>query len=232
MREHVFQGQVTLANAERILRRVFVLLAALSLGACVSYPDADKRLSEEIIYTRYQKDADFTEYKTFAISSEVIIISEDDGEIEHEPAKDADAKRLIDRAVANMKANGYEQVDKDENPDLGITLTVLQGTVTAYYSNYWGYYWGYPYYWYYYPYYTAYSYDTGTLVMDAVDLKNAPPPEPDAKPPTDGAIAGKLNMIWTGLVYGVLSSSKSVNLDDAVDGIDQAFKQSPYFVAE
>jgi Domain of unknown function (DUF4136) len=231
MREHVFQGQATLADAKRLLCRALVLIVALGSTGCLAYPDADERLDDEIIYSRHKPEADFGSYKTFSISTEVIVFSEDDGDLEREPLDDASAKQLIDTTVENLKARGYEQVGKDESPDLGVTISVLKGTVTAYYSNYWGYYWGYPYYYYYYPYYTSYSYDTGTVVVDTVDLKNAPPPAPDAGPPDSGAIAGELNVLWTGLVYGV-AESKSVNLQDATRGIDQAFKQSPYFKTE
>jgi hypothetical protein len=233
MREHVFQGQARRAVAKRsVCQALLSLLVLSSAASCVYYPDSDERLDDEIIYTRYDKEADFGEYKTFSISPEVIAFEEDDGDLEREPLDEDAAEALIDRTVSNLKARGYTQVDSEANPDLGVTISVLKGTVTTYYADYWGYYWGYPYYYYYYPYYSSYSYDTGTLVVDTVDLKNAPPPEPDAGLPEEGELPGKLKVAWTGLVYGVASSSKSVNLQDALDGIDQAFKQSPYFETE
>jgi hypothetical protein len=206
-------------------------LAVLVGGVgCLTYPDSDKRLSEEIVVTHYNPDAKFDSYKTFAISPEVIIFSEDDGELDKEPMDEAQGNQLIDQVVKNMKDRGYTQVDKADDPDLAITVSGLKGTVIGYYSSYWGGYWGYPYYpYYYYPYYYSYSYNTGTVLVDAVDLNAAPPSRGDAG---DAGADGKVNVSWVGFVYGVLSSSKSENTADALNGIDQAFEQSPYFRSE
>jgi hypothetical protein len=214
------------------------LLLAVAAAGCVSFPDADKRYSEEIIYSRYDQHADFNDYTTFAVDPEVIVFKEDYGDIEQEALADAAAEQLVERVVTNMKSRGYKQVDPGDKPDIGMNLSVLSGTVTSAYVNYWGSYWGYPYYYYYYPYYYSYSYNTGTLIVDAVDLKNAPEPDSDAGVAGDRDDAGtrplrpKLSVLWTGLSYGVLSDSKSSNLQDGLDGIDQAFKQSPYFQKE
>jgi hypothetical protein len=198
---------------------------------CLTYPDSDERLDDEIIYTHYKTEADFGEFKTFAISPEIVEFSEDDGKIERDTLEAALAEPVIEQVVKNMTDRGYTQVEHEEDPDLGLTVSVLSGTVTTFYTDYWGYYWGYPYYPYY-PYYYTYSYNTGTVVVDAVDLKNAPPPEPDAGPPApgggDGGALGKLDVVWSGLVYGVKETT-SENVQDAMKGIDQAFKQSQYF---
>jgi hypothetical protein len=201
------------------------------VASCLSYPDSDERLDDEIIYTHYKKGVEFGEFKTFAISPEIVEFSEDDGKIERETVDAALAEPVIEQVVKNMTDRGYTQVTREEDPDLGLTVSVLSGTVTTFYTDYWGYYWGYPYYPYY-PYYYTYSYNTGTVVVDAVDLENAPPPDPDAEPPAPGGAAGaaleKLDVVWTGLVYGVKETT-SENVQDAKKGIDQAFKQSQYF---
>jgi Domain of unknown function (DUF4136) len=211
-------------------------IAALSSATgCLSYPDSDERLDDEIIVTHYKDGADFGEYATFAISPDIVVFDEEGGEVDRELLDEVLAKPVIENVVEHMTDRGYTQVTNEEDPDLGITVSVLSGTVTTFYTDYWGYYWGYPYYPYY-PYYYVYSYNTGTVVVDTADLKNAPPPEPDAGaplPPRPGGDAGdnlgKLDIIWTGLVYGVLYSTESQNVQRAVEGIDTAFKQSPYF---
>jgi hypothetical protein len=206
-------------------------------AGCLNYPDSDERLDDEIIVTHYKKGTEFGDFETFAISPEIVVFSEDDGDVEREMLDEEAAAPVIERVVENMTGRGYTQVTNEENPDLGVTISVLSGTVTTFYADYWGYYWGYPYYPYY-PYYYVYSYNTGTVVVDTADLKNAPPPDSDAGvPPPGGGLGGrdaggdlgKLDIIWTGLVYGVLSSSESQNVQRAVEGIDTAFKQSPYF---
>jgi hypothetical protein len=224
------------ARPERQAPALLGLLLALLLPGtgCLSYPDSSARLEDEIILTHYNKDVDFATYETFAISPEVVVFTEKSGKITRELLDEERAQQLVERVIQHLTDRGYTQVTREEDPDLGMTISVLSGTVTTVYWNYWGYYWGYPYYPYY-PYYATYSYQVGTLVVDAADLENAPPPEPDAGPPLpidpDGGIVGKLDVPWTGLVYGVLSSSKSQNLQRALEGIDQAFKQSAYFRA-
>jgi hypothetical protein len=234
MRQTVTQGRTRSKLAVRLATLAITSVLALSPAAgCLSYPGAEERIDDSIVFSHYKKSADFQEYKTFAISTEIPIISEDDGEIERDTMDASDAADLLAETVKNLKARGYMQVERSENPDLGVTLSVLSGTVTTYYYDYWGYYWGYPYYYYYYPFTSSYTYDTGTLIVDMVDLKNAPPATPDAGPPGEpGAIRGQLQVIWTSLVYKVLSSSESVNLQAAENGITTAFKQSPYIQAE
>ena len=234
MRVQVLEGR---AGRSRPVRESLTLLGSLivllhTASGCLSYPDSDERLDDLIIYTHYDKEADFKAYKTFAISTEVVTFEEDDGEIVRDTLEGALAEPMLEQVEQQLIDRGYTKVTKDDAPDLGVTLSVLSGTVTSVYYDYWGSYWGYPYYPYY-PYYYVYSYNTGTLVIDLADLKNAPPPDPadPILPPGDG-IASKLDVPWTGLVYGVLSESKSENLDHALQGIDQAFKQSPYLKAE
>lgn len=210
--------------------RALTGLSLILLTGCVGYPDADERFDDEIIFTRYSDADAFSDYKTFAISPEVILFEEDgDGEIEKEALAENIAEQLIERTVENLKARGYEEVSKDDSPELGVTVSVLKGRVTTYYSSYWGSYWGYPYWGYYYPYYYTYSYDTGTLVTDVVDLKNAPPKPPPSDEPLNPE--EKLDVLWTGLVYGVLEDPPGSNIADGLAGIDQTFKQSPYFRA-
>lgn len=217
----------TMVSRQRVRPlRALVGVSSLLLTGCLGYPDADERFDDEIIYTRYDKDHvdKFAEYKTFAIDPEVTLFEEDDGEIETDKVPQDLADELIERTVDNLRANGYTQVDKADSPDLGVSISLVKGKVTGYYGGYWGSYWGY---WgYYYPYYYTYSYDTSTLLTDVVDLAGAPPlVSPSADPDPDQ----KISVLWSSLVYGVSETTVAENLDDALKGIDQAFKQSPYF---
>jgi hypothetical protein len=206
--------------------------SSILLSGCLGYPDADERFDDPIIYTRYDESVDFADYKTFAIESEVTVFEEDDGEIGTEALQQDIADQLIERTVQNLEARGYTQVAKAEDPDLGVTVSLVKGRVTGYYTDYWGYYWGYPYWGYSYPYYYTYSYDTNTLLTDTVDLKNAPPPEPTPPEPTDPDAGQRLSVKWTALVYGVSQELLGQNLDTALSGIDQSFKQSLYLRTE
>ena len=78
-------------------------------------------------------------------------------------------------------------------------------------SYYWGN-WGY----WYYPYPVTYSYSTGSLLTDMINLK-----APEGK-------EAKLPVIWNSYISGLLTSSNKVNMTYTVRGINQAFAQSPY----
>lgn len=225
MATHVFLPR---ANLERWARGLPALLVfpLLAAGAgCLSYPDSDERVDDSVVYTHFDEKANFGKFKTFSISDEVLVFSEDDGEIEGDPLTGSSAKALVSKMTEEMEDRGYTKVESTDSPDLGVTLSVLNGEVVGYYS-YWASYWGYGGWYYNYPYAVSYSYETGTLVMEIADLNKAAADRPD--PDGDGGLDGTLSISWLGAVYGVLLDTKSENLDRGLDGIEQAFKQSPY----
>ena len=126
-----------------------------------------------------------------------------------------------------MTARNYTRSENRETADLGIQLSYVQNT---YYflgyndSPYW--WWGYPGYWgpgywgdwgyWYYPYPVYYSYSTGSLLADLINLE-AP----------QGADQ-KLPVIWNAFMSGLLSGSAQIDVALTVRAVDQAFVQSPY----
>jgi hypothetical protein len=115
-----------------------------------------------------------------------------------------------------MEARGYTRVARNENPDLGVTVTLVndfnlfQQVIypTGYYSGYYGY--GS---WYYYPYVNTYAYNTGVLIVELVDLKNR-------------NAQNQVKVVWNSYMGDVFASRTPA--DDAVTAIDQAFQQSAY----
>ncbi len=98
----------------------------------------------------------------------------------------------------------------------------------GYYNDgpWWGYYPGYwyPGYWggnwgggWYYPYPITYSYSTGSLLADMINLKNAPEGQKE-----------KLTVVWNAYISGLLGGSGSLNVNRTTTAINQAFTQSPY----
>lgn len=216
-----------------------MLLAALCVCGCYGYPSNDERYDDTIVATHYDSDADFASYQTFAVSPVVdfIDVAEDDPEVE--PLPDALANPLIATVEAEMKKTGYQSVSEGDEPDLGIKISVSKGTVVGVaYSPYW-YWYGYPYYYwgYYYPYdvSVSYAYNTGVIKVDMIDVGELPPPGESPIGDADGGVGvgddagvppAPLRALWTGAVYGVLL--EGTDIDKAQDGIEQAFKQSPY----
>jgi hypothetical protein len=214
---------------------------------CASQP-SDAVLYDEVVFTQYNKAASFGSYQTFAVNPTVSIItdngsgdSSDDDDADADSALPAQAAApIVNAVVQEMIQAGYQQVGTDGQPDIGIDLVVLNTTriyMDTYYWWGWGWYgypgyWGYPGYAYWAPWVTYSSYRTGTLVVQAFDLKAPRVPPPDGATLPDGSVPPKLTipLLWGATIYSVLSEVASTNIQDAVSGVQQAFAQSPYFV--
>jgi hypothetical protein len=197
---------------------------------CAAPPPDSERVDESIVITKHAPGVDFGSYQTYYLRPE--ILSYDD-EHEPEPIDEETAEGLIEQTRKNLEARGYVEADMAE-AELGVQVMYTDKITTTYWCYYWWdpYYWGYPG-WGYYPYYGCdYSaWKSSMLGTVIVDLKQALEGNPDlgqggeggqSSPPSD-----LLPGIWFSGVYGASLSSK-----EARDGIDQAFKQSPYLRAD
>lgn len=212
------------------------VLAALVLGLTACYPGDPASIQElDIVGTKYDTEYDFSANRSFAMPDSVLHLC-DIPELNLagciELGRDFDATMLA-RVVANMEAMGYtRELEPEVNaPDVVVLVSALGSARFVAYVSYpwwggwgwwpgWGYCpgcygpgwgWGYP------PgSISAVRYETGTLFIDMVD-----PDEADfAKQ--------EIPIPWTGALNGVLGSSAEQSV---IDGIDQAFAQSPYLRA-
>ena len=201
-----------------------ILLLGL-LNSCYKSPDTSQLSSAFVVATNYDNSANFKSYKTFVLPPYVGLISSSSTDSILDPQYGNQILNLID---SQLTARGYTEVPNNQTADLGISAMALKETtiVSGWYPGSW---WGYPgwggCYWYYCgyypiypPYYTTYVYQTGSLIIEMVDLKNIPKGET------------KLNVIWTNWNGGALGSATN-NLNNALNSINQAFVQSPYISA-
>jgi hypothetical protein len=147
-----------------------------------------------------------------------------------------------------LKLGFVEEPDPELNPaDVAVTVSALSSEHEVYYwYPYWGWYWGYggyyPYadadadsyaevpsknkdtgstYYYYYPWYpysTYYTYQSGSILMEMVDVARI---DPEVE---------EIPVIWAGIVNGVVESSETPMKERISKGIDQCFDQSPYLL--
>ena len=115
-------------------------------------------------------------------------------------------------------------VNNIEDADIGLQLSYVASTYT--FAGYAGgdpWWYGYPYYWtpgywggywggWYYSYPIVYSYTTGSIIAEMVNLS-----VPEEK---------KLPVIWSAYISGILNSQGKLNLEKTEAAIDQAFKQT------
>jgi hypothetical protein len=146
---------------------------------------------------------------------------------------------ILEQVRLNMLELGFaEELHPDVNPaDVAITVSAMTSTHEVYtWYPYWGWYWGYggyypytgtnsekivaapSYYYPWFPYNTYYSYQSGSLLMEMVDVARV---NPDVE---------EIPVIWAGIVNGVLETSQSGVKNRLSNGIDQCFVQSPYLL--
>jgi hypothetical protein len=210
-----------------------IMFAAGFLNGCYSPPSASERFEDPVVVTTRDEAADFAGYRTFYVRPEVRVLDESaqsSGELATTVSElpVGTAAPLVEETENNLIARGYVQAATRENADLAVELVYLRSVSTAYYCYYWWdwAYWGYSDWYYYYPdSCSTTAWRSGMLVTHVVDLMDAPAPPPGAE------TAGVLRGVWFSGVYGVEADSTSYVEDRALEGIEQAFTQSPYFSA-
>jgi hypothetical protein len=193
------------------------------LMSCQSEPDNLLLLDELVVSTNYDPSATFGSYATYAIPTDTIgfISSSSNDTILVSSAENGYYPReVLEQVMQNLNDRQYTRVARNENPDLGVNVYVVQdlniSQQVIYPNYYYPYYYGYGSY-YSYPYVNTYAYNTGALVVEIVDLKNV-------------TIDNKVKVIWNASMGDVYSTLDL--LDQSVKAIDQAFAQSNYLVHE
>lgn len=204
---------------------VFINFLALVLfflaSSCTIRPELGDLVKNMVVQTSRAENIDFSRYETFAIPEDTLgLLSNitEDTLITGNYARVTSAKM-----IENFLEKGFRKVDKKLDPDLGINAFILdnQGVFQSYsyspgFLGYPGYF--FPGYWggggyYGYPIVQNFSYQTGTLVIELVDLKNRTPDN-------------KLQVVWVAKIGDVYTSDDQLGI--MVKSIDQAFSQSPY----
>ena len=202
---------------------VFIAVITGGLFSCKSSPDLDKLSSAFIVSTNRASTANFSGYTTYHIPDTISFVSNDNDD--DTLIVGAPAQTIVAEIKKNMNARGYTFVSRPAIPDLAMRAVAIKqvNTGVVYPPGWW---WGYPGYpggcWYwgcyppYYPIYpTVYQYTVGDFILETFDVKNA-------------ESNNNLQAIWLVQLSGVLSSTSSTNVQRTVDGINQAFIQSPY----
>lgn len=205
-------------------RFIPLLVAVFAFSACEKEADTNKLDKQFVVYTNYDKSADFKQFNTYYLPDSILLIGEKD---KTEYWTDNNAQQILSTYVTNMSNRGYTRVSDREEADLGLQVSYIKNTYvyTDYgYPEWW---WGYPGYWdvpywgnwgggWYYPYAVNYTYSTGSFLTELLNLE---------------AVQGlneKLPILWTAYMSGLLSGSTETNVNLAMQAVNQAFSQSAY----
>ena len=169
----------------------------------------------------------FNDFKTYCLPDSILLIGQG---MKAEYWKDENAQEIIKQVADEMDTRGYTRVKVIKNANIGLQLSFTRQTTQiigtggwyggGWYNGWWGPgYWG-PYWndWYY-PYPVTYSYNTGTLIMEMVNLTDHP---------EDTSHKVKLPVIWHSYATGLLFENSKYNMQLTLDAVNQAFDQSPY----
>jgi Domain of unknown function (DUF4136) len=218
----IFRKSLTKISTMKHLKLLLFFAAISSISACKKNPDTSKLSAAFVVSTSRAKDANFSSYSTFFISDTISYVSNTNSN--DTIITGAAAATIIGEIKSQMTARGYTFVSRSQNPDLGMRALALKSVNAGvvYPPGWW---WGYPgypggcYWGCYPPYYplppTVYSYTVGDFITETFDVKNE-----DAN--------NNLQAIWYIQLSGVLSSTDATNVNRTVEGIQQAFVQSPY----
>ena len=202
---------------------LLLLCAALALSACEKDPDLDALDVDYVVNTEYSPGVDFGSFATYFLPDSIL---EPGAGRDATYWKDDYAQMIIGEVAHLMNERGYTRLSgetsKDE-ADLGLQLTYVAQTnqviTGGYYYGWWDYsYWG-PWWgsWYY-PYPVTYSYDTGTLLIEMVDLTHS----------GDETTSRRLPVIWYVNANGYSFGNSRADIDLLLRAVDQAFAQSAY----
>jgi len=199
--------------------------ATLVMAGCQKDPLKDMTASESRIYiTNHDSSVNFSDFKTFSIADSVGYIEDDRGV---GFASDEFDQAVISAVRAALQARGYTEVERTDNPDLGVTVSRIYNNYTGLvsYPGYWDmyggfydpYYWGYGGYSYYDPiyygptFYSTYQVTQGALSIDMLNLK-------------DAADGNTIRPVWSALSRGTaVFNPATVDVQ-----VSTFFEQSPY----
>jgi len=218
---HFYTFKIFISMKKNLLFLSIVILSA----SCQKDPDSSKLDNDFIVKTDYDAKANFSSYSSYYIPDSVLIIGE-----EKEPRYMVldDTDDIISTFVTNMDSRGYTRINDKSTADLGIQVSYIENDSYFYgYHDYPYWWWGYPGYWgpgywgdwggWYYPYPVVYSYQTGSLLAEIVDLK--------AKTPK---ATNSLSVLWTAYMTGLISGSNNIDTQLSIRAVNQAFTQSSY----
>ena len=200
-----------------------MLILMILLSHCRKPVGFQQLTSGFTVVTHKDVTAQFSNYSTYFISDTVINLS---GSASDTLITGSAAVKLTETVKQNMNARGYSLVSHISQPDLGIAVCVLRDIRASitYYPGWWDDVSGYwdPLYWvnsnsfpYYYGWTTTYTYKDASIIVNLIDLKNAP-------------VNKKLSVIWHVTGFNPYKSDSATNLQASINVINQAFAQSAY----
>ncbi|MDB4835401.1 DUF4136 domain-containing protein [Cyclobacteriaceae bacterium] len=201
-----------------------ITVAAIALAALGCSPKVENVSIEDLDLTITTRDEsmDFSPFSTYSMPDSVLVVSTDENTADSF-ALEAIDHLIIDQIEVEMTKLGYSRVDTVQNPDVGIVASRITkdytgvGYLPGWCSGGGGGWWGYPGYGWCYPGYGyEYSYKTGSIIIDMIDINNIDHGN------------GQLKVLWHMMSNGYLNSDGSTSDRRVKTNITRGFEQSQY----
>ncbi len=220
------------------LIKLFVFVIPISFLVASCYPGFDATIEEmDIAVTKYDSTQNFTQLSSFFLYDTIVYIDDDEDSEDIDHTQEDHILSEVRQNLLNLgwteKTEADTTADGEIDADVSIMVSALATDISYYYYYWWDYWYWYPWdYWYpwypgypiypVYPVYPSYGYTVGSVLIDMVNMNDAEMPHNPDRP------SGKIPVIWTGGVNGILSGSDSNIASRLTKQIGQVFKQSPY----
>lgn len=207
-------------------RFIPLLFTAILFVSCEKEPNLDKLINNYVVYTQFDKGANFSKDSTFFIPDSILVITD------NKSAKPTYLERqvsnyLINAYSSHMATRGYHREFDKSKATYGLQVSFIENTYYFSAGNPWWstypWYWSPSYWWpwytgsWYYPYPFIYSHTAGSLVCEMVDISSVSKSGGTSKP----------TIIWNNYITDIGSITFN-NEGKVAKAIDQAFTQSPY----
>ncbi len=217
------------------MKKIFLIvgLAGILFSACEKDPDFDKLSSDLTVYSDYTPETDFSgtqdgQAVDYYLPDSVLVPGNGIGNESF--MKPASGDKIIGQIASNMKALGFNRLPKEDKDKAHFGLQVsfvnkttnvtgIMGGYNPWWSaGFWGGWWsGFYYPSFYYP--VSYSYNTGSLVIEMVDL---------SKKNNTANGKNELPIVWRGYATGLMSGNSAIDMQLVMRSIDQSFRQAPF----
>jgi hypothetical protein len=214
----VKSSSVVRAPSARVVRLWLAIASMLLLGAC--YPGDQLSVEEaDVVVTIFDEHTDFAAFSSYAMPDSIVHIVVENGDDLVSRAYDAEILAAVE---SNMLKLGYTEETVPTDADVLMLVSATAREEVGYAGYGWGAWgWYYPYApswgWGWYPWYggggTIYTYQVGTLFIQMLDPAQA-----------DSTLE-RVPTVWIAALNGVANEAVEQRI---LDGIDQAFEQSPY----
>jgi hypothetical protein len=203
----------------RVGKRIAPPILGLGLLLAACHPTGVESITDlDVVATTHDATFDFATPSTYSRPDKIYVVTGNPTTSPPQTLPPSTTNLILNTFDNEMQALGYKQVAIGQTPDLVATIAALQVTNVSYYYGYWCSYWAY-----YYPCYPYYppvvgvsTYVVGTLLIDMAPFSANPPP------------GGQTRGVWTAVIRGIASGVQSTDQQRIVNGISQAFIQSPY----